>query len=158
MPQLLDKEQPLGAPVNAAVGGAPRQADCWSGAPKEHSAASSGPFAPPLNALLSHAFGQSLNGITLSTGDDDKNKLIRANGHTKDRHISLGSHIVQDPKDPLSMEVIAHETAHALAGSHGPQTLLNEPGDAGETTAHETGRLFRNYAESGFRGAAAAPR
>lgn len=111
-----------------------------------------GPFTPALNSLLSQSFGTSLAGVTLSTGEDEKNRLIRANGHTQNRHISLGSHIKQDPKDSLSMEVIAHETAHALAGSGRQDTLLDKPGDAGETKAYEAGRLFRHYAETGFVG------
>lgn len=112
----------------------------------------SGPFTPVLNSLLSESFGVSLAGITLSVGEDEKNRMIRANGHTEDRHISLGSHIKQDPSDSLSMEVIAHETAHALAGRDQARSLLNEPGDRGEAKAYEAGRLFRHYTDNEFVG------
>lgn len=118
-------------------------------------ASAPGPFAPQLNSLLSQSFGTSLAGLTLSTGDDSQNQLIQAHAHTRDRHISLSSGVQQNAKDPRSMEVIAHEVAHALAGRDGkPTALVDRPGDHGEDSAYAAGKAFAHYAEGGLKGQA----
>ncbi len=111
-----------------------------------------GPFSSPVNEMMSHAFGQPLDGISVSTGRDHETQLMGASAFTKGQHIGLSSRIKQDPSDPHSMEVIAHEVAHALAPTKKPTSLLDRRGDAGEQTAYGAGQVFRHFVDGGMRG------
>lgn len=114
----------------------------------------SGPFNPAVNGLLASCFGPASADITVAKGEGGKNSRIGAAAHTMGRHISLGDQIKDDPADPHSMEVIAHEWSHALAQGGSGQHALDRRGDPGEGAAQETGRLFRHYIEGGMRGPA----
>ena len=105
-----------------------------------------GPFSPHINSLLSASFGQSLEGITVTRGEGDKNQGMGAEAHTIGSKISLGSKISEDPGDARSLEIIGHEVAHALAGGGSGQTLLDKPGDPGEVAAYDAGRQLRGFA------------
>ena len=108
-----------------------------------------GPFSPYINSVLSASFGQSLEGITVARGEGDKNHGIGAEAHTIGTKVSLGSNVSEDAEDARSLEIIGHEVAHALAGGGAGKTLLDQPGDPGETAAYDAGRQLRNFAVGG---------
>ena len=111
-----------------------------------------GPFSVPLNHLLGSAFGTDLSGITLSRGEGARNTALKARAHTVGTHISLGERVTEDLQDGPGMEAIAHEVAHALAGGGSGQEAISRNSDPGELSAHETGRTFRRFMESGGKG------
>jgi peptidoglycan hydrolase-like protein with peptidoglycan-binding domain len=116
-----------------------------------------GPFdAPWLNDALSAAFGEDLGNIEVATGQDAENEAIGAAAHTRDQSISLSSEVQPGAEDPRSLEIIAEETAHALAGGGSGQTGLDQAGDPGETRAKESGRRFSSWVRNGMRGEAPA--
>lgn len=112
-----------------------------------------GPFSPQLNGLLSTSFGSTLQGLQLRRGEGSRNRDIGALAHTIGNRISLGDHIKEDPKDAQSMEVIAHEVAHALAGGGQGKHALDRKGDPGETAAYDAGRQFKSFVAGGATGA-----
>jgi hypothetical protein len=112
-----------------------------------------GPFNPAVNAMLSACFGNMIEDLPVKTGEGAKNRSIAAKAHTIGNKISLGDEISQDPRDGHSMEVIAHEVAHALAFGGSGRDIVNKPGDPGEAAAYDAGRGFRNFVESGAQGA-----
>lgn len=129
--------------------------------PADHEASSSqppeqtgtsGPFKQPVNALLSRAFGQPIDGITVTKDRDHESHLMGATAFTKGNQIGLSSQIRQEVTDGQSMEVLAHEVAHALAPTTSPHSLLDRHGDPGEDAAYDAGRVFRHYVESGAHG------
>lgn len=114
-----------------------------------------GPFHPAMNQLLSCAFGKQLDNITISNNESEKNKKIGAKAHTVGRHISLGSEISDHSAEGDSLEVIAHEVAHALGHdgrNEARETLLDEHGDPGEEVAYSEGRRLREYVDQGMHG------
>lgn len=113
-----------------------------------------GPFPPEVNALLSACFGQSLDQVSVSRGEDAGNAAIGALASTQGSHISLSSLVTEDLDHPGSMEVLAHEVAHALAAGGSGLSLLDRPGDPGEKAATGAGRSFRQYLEGGPAGPA----
>ncbi len=115
---------------------------------------SRGPFNPAVNGLLRSCFGHVIDDISVTRAEGEKNRSIAADAHTIGKRISLGDKIKEDPGDLHSMEVIAHEVAHALAGGGAGKHILNRPGDAGETAAYESGRGFKNFIAGGGRGPA----
>lgn len=112
-----------------------------------------GPFDPQLNEALSECFGQPLSGISLAH-DTVGNAAIGAAASTQGTGISLGAGIGQDMSDAFSMEVIAHEVAHALAGGGSGEHEIDQPGDAGEDRADVAGRAFSQYVSGGLQGPA----
>ena len=109
-----------------------------------------GPFDQPwLNQALSACFDAPLDGLNASWSEPTSD--IGAVASTEERDMCFGSGI---GSDPASLEVIAHETAHALAGGGSGQTVLDEEGDPGEVAAAQAGERFRHWAESGFDGPA----
>ncbi len=118
------------------------------------SEAISGPFDPALNAALGESFGTSMGGLSVSTGDDASNKAIGAAASTTGSDISLSSMVSEDMDDGWSMEVLAHEVAHSLAGGGTGEDLIDQPGDAGEAKADAAGAKFRSYVEGGMEGRA----
>jgi Domain of unknown function (DUF4157) len=111
-----------------------------------------GPFAPSLNRALSASFGdESLSGLSVTRGADAATSALGAHATTTGSHIALSSSVTEDPGDPRSMEIIAHEVAHALAGGGSGETMVDEPGDAGEVAADRAGGAFRDYAEGMMR-------
>ena len=113
-----------------------------------------GPFSPQVNGLLKACFGGLVDDIPVTRAEGAKNRGISAKAHTIGRRVSLGDEVTDDPRDGLSMEIIAHEVAHALAHGGSGKHLLNKPGDPGESAADEAGRSFRQFVEGGARGPA----
>jgi hypothetical protein len=108
-----------------------------------------GPFDTRVNALLSEAFGHPLDGLRVERSADDFNDLIGARASTVGDRIFLGADVREDPADASSMEVIAHEVAHALAPTRAPTSLLDRAGDVGEAQAHRAGREIGAYVARG---------
>ena len=107
-----------------------------------------GPFQQGwLNQALNLAFGD-LGGIS---ADGDLGDWA-AEGVTQGSSMAFDPAIAADPTDPHALEVIAHETSHALAGANG--TGVDLAGDPGEASADHSGRRFRSWAETGFAGPA----
>ncbi len=140
------------APTGAAVGGLVGS-DPATG-PHTATASARGPFSPAINSLLSACYGHMLDGITVTPGEGKKNRGMGAEAHTIGRHISLGDRVKQDPSDGMSMEIIGHEVAHALAKGGSGQHVLDKKGDPGEHIAYDAGRQFRQFAERGGHGPA----
>lgn len=113
-----------------------------------------GPFSPQVNGLLKACFGGLVEEIPVTKAEGAKNRGIGAKAHTIGRKVSLGDEVTDDPGDGQSMEVIAHEVAHALAHGGSGKHILNKPGDPGESAADEAGRGFRQFVEGGARGPA----
>jgi hypothetical protein len=113
-----------------------------------------GPFSPPVTSLLRNCFGHVLDDITVARGEGAKNRSIGAAAHTIGKHISLGDNIKEDLSDPHSMEVIAHEVAHALGTPGQRRHILDRAGDPGEHAAYDAGRQVRNFIQGGGQGAA----
>lgn len=113
-----------------------------------------GPFSPQVNGLLKACFGGLIEEIPVTKAEGAKNRGISAKAHTIGRKVSLGDEVKDDPGDGQSMEVIAHEVAHALAHGGSGKHLLNKSGDPGESAADEAGRGFRQFVEGGARGPA----
>ena len=111
-----------------------------------------GPFNPVVNSMLAACFGNMVEDLPVKQGEGAKNRGIAAKAHTIGNKISLGDEISQNPRDGQSMEVIAHEVAHALAFGGSGKHVLNQPGDPGEAAAYEAGRGFRRFAEAGAKG------
>ncbi len=129
-------------------------ADAWSSGAGDHA---SGPFSGPVNSLLAESFGQPLDGIQVLHGQDDTNRALDAHAHTIGNTISLGGKVRDDARDPFSMEVIAHEVSHALAGGgSGAKLVDGGKDDAGESAAHAASSSFREFIDSGASGPAPA--
>lgn len=111
-----------------------------------------GPFPGWLNGALTAAFGQDLGGLDARFGQGAENKALGAVAHTEGRSMSFGAGA--DPRDLDELEVLVHETAHALAGGGSGQTEVDAPGDPGEQAAEQAASGFRRWAETGFRGPA----
>jgi hypothetical protein len=116
--------------------------------------ATAGPFSPELNTALGAAFDCSLADLSVTRGADHESATIGADAFTYGRKISLSSSISEDTNDPYSMNVIAHEVAHALAGGGAGATLIDHPGDRGEEAADAAGLAFGHFAETSMQGPA----
>ena len=115
--------------------------------------ASNGPFSSTLlNGALGAAFGQDLGALGAAFGESDENDAIGAKAHTSGKKMSFGSSVKENAGDSEAMEVIAHETAHALADGGSGEKQLDEKGDAGERSADDAGKRFGKWAERGFDG------
>ncbi len=115
----------------------------------------SGPFSAPVNSLLSASFDSSLDDISVQRGAGEANRALNARAYTMGTTIALGDDIREDVNDASSMEVIAHEVAHALAGGGSGETLIDRGrGDAGESAAHAASGAFRDFIARGARGPA----
>ena len=111
-----------------------------------------GPIGGLAGAALAAAFGRPLHGVTVDQGNT---AALGADATTEGTAITLSSGIdAQDAADPASMEVLAHEAAHALAGGGSGEELVDAPGDAGEAKADAAGKAFRRWSETGFEGPA----
>jgi hypothetical protein len=107
-----------------------------------------GPFSPEINSTLSSAFGESIEGLKVARGAADFNANIGARAAAIGNTIFLGDGITESLDAPESMEVIAHEVAHALRPSHGTK-FLSTSSDVGEQQAHRAGRSVRQGLEGG---------
>jgi hypothetical protein len=105
-----------------------------------------GPFTGEVNALLTACFGD-LTGIEASWSNEVEG--VGANATTEGTRMVFGSSVQEDVDDPFSMEVIAHEVSHALAGGGSGQTELDEAGDPGEAIAYRAGERFASFATGG---------
>ena len=92
-------------------------------------------LAPETYSLLRQSFGPGVDEVAVEKNQGAKNRSIAAKAHTIGNKISLGDDIRDDPRDAHSMEVIAHEFAHALAKGGSGQHILDRPGDPGERDA-----------------------
>ncbi|HMV66991.1 MAG TPA: DUF4157 domain-containing protein, partial [Myxococcota bacterium] len=109
------------APAELAAGKTHDNARKASDAPKEQ-----GPFASDwLNQALSTAFGEDLADVDATFEQRAENEAIGAEAHTRDTSMSFGAGVKEDAKDAESLETIAHETAHALAGGGAGRTGLD---------------------------------
>jgi len=117
-----------------------------------------GPFSADwLNGALATAFGMGLDGLDARFGETGANDALGAQAQTEGQQMRFGGGVDADPAqpqaaDPAALEIIAHETAHALAGGGSGQAALDGAGDPGEATADQAGQAFRRWAESGFEG------
>ena len=107
-----------------------------------------GPFSPEINHTLASAFGESLEGLSVTRGAGDFNTNLGARAAAIGNTIFLGDDIRESLTAPDSMEIIAHEVAHALRPSH-PTKLLSQAGDSSEQQAHRAGRAVRQGLEGG---------
>ncbi len=145
----LGADRTQGGPSEASQRG---NAAAVDGAEQE-GPASSGPFdAPWLNGLLGQAFGSDLSNLGASFGDDQGQEEIGAIASTTGHEMSFTSGLAEDATDLDAMEVFAHETAHALAGTDAAGTTVDQAGDQGEAAADAAGRAFRAWAAGGFQG------
>jgi hypothetical protein len=117
--------------------------------------ADTGPFAPAVNSALTSSFDLPLDGISVERGAGETSRALDAHAYTIGTTISLGDRVREDVDDPFSMEVIAHEVAHALAGGGSGATAIDRgKDDAGEVAAHAASGAFRDYVATGRTGAA----
>jgi Domain of unknown function (DUF4157) len=107
-----------------------------------------GPFSPEINSVLTTAFGESLEDVSVTRGAQQFNDAIGARASAVGSQIFLNGDITESLESPDSMEIIAHEVAHALRPSSGAK-LLSDSGDAGERQAHDAGRAVRGGLERG---------
>jgi peptidoglycan hydrolase-like protein with peptidoglycan-binding domain len=124
---------------------------------EQQAAGSTGQLAGPfqndwLNEALAESFGLSLGCLSARTGADAETAPIGARAITEGKQMQFGSGLKENLGDLDSMEIFAHETAHALASGGSGQTLIDGPGDPGEAAAERAGKGFRQWAESGFEG------
>lgn len=113
-----------------------------------HAPPSPGPFHPALNAALETAFGESLESLRVNRAADSFNETVGARASAIGSEIFLNADIDESLSDPESIEIIAHEVAHALRPST-PRTLLSHSGDSGERAASSAGRSLRQSLERG---------
>jgi peptidoglycan hydrolase-like protein with peptidoglycan-binding domain len=117
--------------------------------------AAAGPFAAEwLNEALSEAFDAPLTGIEAHTGEASRNEAIGAVASTEGKRMSFGAEVSAEPESAEELKVVAHETAHALAGGGAGATALDQPGDAGEAKAAAAGERFSGWVRSGMQGPA----
>ena len=119
-----------------------------------------GPFSSDINHVLATAFNEPLEGLSVMRGAGDFNRAINARASAIGSSIYLNADITESLSSPDSMEIIAHEVAHALRPSHGTK-LFSQMSDSSERTAHDAGRSVRGSLERGAveRGSASvAPR
>lgn len=109
---------------------------------------------PWLDGALAMAFGTSLGGLEASFGQEGENRAIGAKASTRKNRMSFGNEVKPDTQDPEQLEVVAHETAHALANGGSGKTPVDLKGDKGEEAADHAGKAFRRWAENGFAGEA----
>jgi Domain of unknown function (DUF4157) len=107
-----------------------------------------GPFSPDINRALSTAFGESLEGLSVTRGAQTFNDAVGARASVVGSHIFLNDDITESLESPRSMEIIAHEVAHALRPSSRTKAL-SDSSDSGERSAHEAGRMVRQGLEGG---------
>ncbi len=107
-----------------------------------------GPFSPEINHTLSIAFGESLEGLSVTRGAETFNDAIGARASVVGSNIFLNTDITESLAAPESLEIIAHEVAHALRPSGGSK-FLSQASDAGERQAHDAGRVVRQGLERG---------
>ena len=116
-----------------------------------------GPFAPEVNTLLSSAFDRGLHDVTVTRNADSWNAALGAPASTIGSHIFLSSTVREDVRDPLSMDILSHELAHALATPTVRTGLIDDAGsDRGEALARGAGSEMSRYVRSGGRGPAPA--
>lgn len=117
-----------------------------------------GPFQDSwLNAALESAFGEPVSDLNASWAQDEENDALGAQAHAEGSEMSFGSTVSEAPEDLQSMEIIAHETAHALgARSTEPTQEVDGNADAGERQADRAGKQFREWASRDFDGPAPA--
>lgn len=109
-----------------------------------------GPFdAPWLNEALSEAFGEDLGHLDAAEGETAANDAIGAEAHTVGNAMSFGGKT--DTKDAKGLEVVAEETAHALAGGGSGQTQLDTANDPGEVRAKDAGKRFSSWVRGGMK-------
>jgi Domain of unknown function (DUF4157) len=105
-----------------------------------------GPFSPDINRALSTAFGESLEGLSVTRGAQTFNDAVGARASVVGSHIFLNDDITESLESPRSMEIIAHEVAHALRPSSRTKAL-SDSSDSGERSAYEAGRMVRQGLE-----------
>ena len=146
-----------GAPTSndedLALGNAAQLEQLGSGAESAEEEEPQGPFSSTLNALLGAAFGTTLDGLDARFGETSQNAAIGAEASTRGAAMSFGE-AAEDLHDPEAMEVVAHETAHALADGGSGATALDQPGDRGEQGADQAGARFGAWAARRFEGPA----
>jgi len=107
-----------------------------------------GPFSSDINRVLATAFNEPLEGLSVMRGAEDFNQAINARASAIGSSIYLNADITESLSSPDSMEIIAHEVAHALRPSHSTK-LLSQMSDSSEHIAHEAGRAVRGGLERG---------
>lgn len=140
--------------IQAMMGGAGQGAEggcAEQGA--EAGASGAGVFGGGVDAMLEAAFGQPVSGLSARFGERRANAELNAEGHTEGRSMSFGFDLCAG-MGLDEWEVLAHETAHALAGGGTGKAPVDQPGDAGERGADEAGKRFRAWAAQGFTGPA----
>jgi peptidoglycan hydrolase-like protein with peptidoglycan-binding domain len=146
------QEETAGAPQQRQKAGNAAAADQVGQSGKKET---QGPTKNPwLDGALAMAFGTSLGGLEASFGQDSDNRAIGAKASTRKNKMSFGAEIKPETEDPAQLEVVAHETAHALAKGGSGKTPVDMKGDKGEEAADHAGKSFRRWAENGFEGAA----
>ncbi len=108
-----------------------------------------GPFSSDINRVLATAFNEPLEGLSVMRGAQNFNQSINARASAIGRSIYLNADIEESLSSPDSMEIIAHEVAHALRPSHGTK-LLSDANDSSERAAHGAGRAVRGGLERGL--------
>lgn len=107
-----------------------------------------GPFSSDINRVLATAFNEPLEGLSVMRGAEGFNQAINARASAIGSNIYLNADIEESLSSPDSMEIIAHEVAHALRPSHSTK-LLSQTSDSSEHIAHEAGRAVRGGLERG---------
>jgi hypothetical protein len=105
-----------------------------------------GPFSPPVNALFTRAFGQSLASVEVTHGALDWLDSLQTPAATIGRHIYLSPQVAVDSRDAFGMDVVGHELAHALAPAVAPVRLVDDPAtDPGEHAARQAGHAIAQH-------------
>ena len=106
-----------------------------------------------VDGALAAAFGDGVWGLGAVFGDAGSTAALGAEAMAEGDQMTFGAGIRPDATDPASLEVIAHEVAHALA-PQGKGEGVDLQGDPGEAAAATAGAGFRRWAEAGFAGPA----
>ena len=114
----------------------------------EQSSFERGPFSSDVNSVLATAFNEPLEGLSVTRGAQDFNQAINARASAIGTNIYLNADIQESLSSPASMEIIAHEVAHALRPARGTK-LLSHTNDSSEHAAHDAGRAVRSGLERG---------
>lgn len=106
-----------------------------------------------LTQALVDCFGPGVAQLGWTQGSAGQARALGAEAWCEGREVHLGG-LRPRADDPHSVEVLAHETAHALAEGGSGEELLSRPEDPGERRADEAGRRFREYVTGGMQGPA----
>jgi hypothetical protein len=111
-----------------------------------------GTMTPEIGAALEACFGAGVNGIDFVRGTGADAAAVGAEAFTIGDGVNMGGWSASED-DLHAVEILGHETAHAMAPEGSRDTVLPEAGDRGERGAEDAGVRFRRFVASGMQGA-----